>query len=394
MQMQITISDIIGNDTQYVQISGGTLLPPHLIYNISIYLQQTNWAINNIIDIDNPESSSVKLKYVDNITISNVITSASSTSVELLRCNNFTVSNVTVDETLENSALTFSTGVIRLIGCTNGSINNVFAKVTDSQHVIFLDELPAADYAGVVDIQTEDIVINNLVVDYQPSPNTPYSIVRMEETNRVSIVNPVIKRQTGHNIYLFYCDYTDTAGTDNIVINPVVHADSGDTYKHQIFFSEAGITNSKLVVNEALLNQSSIADAVANSEVSVYWTPKQNSYGMLDVALASSGRAWSPFTSSHAAIFENSGDTIVDIVGGDTSNTILAFSDTSAYGRGTIDYDHNTNSMTLRTNNSEKLFLNANTGSTGGTGSAGVGNQYVTLQIAGTNYKLLHDGTA
>ena len=30
---------------------------------------------------------------------------------------------------------------------------------------------------------------------------------------------------------------------------------------------------------------------------------------------------------------------------------------------------------------------------TGGTGSAGSGNQYVTLKINGVNYKLLHDGT-
>jgi hypothetical protein len=32
-------------------------------------------------------------------------------------------------------------------------------------------------------------------------------------------------------------------------------------------------------------------------------------------------------------------------------------------------------------------------GTTGGTGSAGAGNQYVELSIGGTTYKLLHDGT-
>jgi hypothetical protein len=32
-------------------------------------------------------------------------------------------------------------------------------------------------------------------------------------------------------------------------------------------------------------------------------------------------------------------------------------------------------------------------GTTGGTGSAGSGNQYVELEIAGTIYKVLHDGT-
>ena len=32
-------------------------------------------------------------------------------------------------------------------------------------------------------------------------------------------------------------------------------------------------------------------------------------------------------------------------------------------------------------------------GTTGGTGSAGAGNQYVELEINGTTYKVLHDGT-
>lgn len=33
-------------------------------------------------------------------------------------------------------------------------------------------------------------------------------------------------------------------------------------------------------------------------------------------------------------------------------------------------------------------------GATGGSGSAGVGNQYVELTINGTTYKVLHDGSA
>ena len=32
-------------------------------------------------------------------------------------------------------------------------------------------------------------------------------------------------------------------------------------------------------------------------------------------------------------------------------------------------------------------------GDTGGTGSAGAGNQYVELKIGATTYKILHDGT-
>jgi hypothetical protein len=32
-------------------------------------------------------------------------------------------------------------------------------------------------------------------------------------------------------------------------------------------------------------------------------------------------------------------------------------------------------------------------GTTGGTGSAGAGNTYVEINVNGTNYKVLHDGT-
>lgn len=35
----------------------------------------------------------------------------------------------------------------------------------------------------------------------------------------------------------------------------------------------------------------------------------------------------------------------------------------------------------------------AMTGSTGGTGSAGAGKQYVEITVSGSTYKVLHDGT-
>ena len=39
------------------------------------------------------------------------------------------------------------------------------------------------------------------------------------------------------------------------------------------------------------------------------------------------------------------------------------------------------------------LLDNVGPGTTGGTGSAGAGNQHVELTIDGVTYKLLHDGT-
>lgn len=49
--------------------------------------------------------------------------------------------------------------------------------------------------------------------------------------------------------------------------------------------------------------------------------------------------------------------------------------------------------VTLGRNGAEKLEVDSNTGSTAGAGSAGSGNQYVELKIAGVRYKLLHDGS-
>ena len=47
----------------------------------------------------------------------------------------------------------------------------------------------------------------------------------------------------------------------------------------------------------------------------------------------------------------------------------------------------------FKTTNTERMRIDANTGGTGGAGSAGAGNQYVELNINGSRYKLLHDGT-
>lgn len=39
------------------------------------------------------------------------------------------------------------------------------------------------------------------------------------------------------------------------------------------------------------------------------------------------------------------------------------------------------------------LFVPTSSGTTGGTGSAGAGNQYIEMEVDGVVYKVLHDGT-
>jgi hypothetical protein len=51
------------------------------------------------------------------------------------------------------------------------------------------------------------------------------------------------------------------------------------------------------------------------------------------------------------------------------------------------------NDLSLVAGAATNIRINSTTGSNGGTGSAGAGNQYVELNINGNRYKLLHDGT-
>jgi len=57
---------------------------------------------------------------------------------------------------------------------------------------------------------------------------------------------------------------------------------------------------------------------------------------------------------------------------------------------GTTDWNISSLSGTVRIGTNAVAH---SSGTTGGTGSAGAGNQYVELEIAGTVYKVLHDGT-
>jgi hypothetical protein len=67
---------------------------------------------------------------------------------------------------------------------------------------------------------------------------------------------------------------------------------------------------------------------------------------------------------------------------------------TSSSGYGTLWVKNNTpNTLHFKDDGGTEHAVATSSGTTGGTGSAGSGNQYVEIKIEGTTYKVLHDGT-
>lgn len=66
---------------------------------------------------------------------------------------------------------------------------------------------------------------------------------------------------------------------------------------------------------------------------------------------------------------------------------------TGGSGGNTYIVESSADTVDVYTNGNSRLTINNNTGATGGSGSAGAGNQYVELLLNGNRYKILHDGT-
>lgn len=92
-------------------------------------------------------------------------------------------------------------------------------------------------------------------------------------------------------------------------------------------------------------------------------------------------------------ILEHAGTQHVQLLSPNDGRAQFRWGDPDSDFQGAITYDHALDEMEFRTDGSIRMELDSNTGSTGGSGSAGAGNQYVELKIGGQRYKLLHDGT-
>ena len=62
-------------------------------------------------------------------------------------------------------------------------------------------------------------------------------------------------------------------------------------------------------------------------------------------------------------------------------------------GQNTLLYDNGTNTLIYRNLSGTSFYLPMSTGGVGGSGSSGAGKQFIAINVNGTTYKVLHDGT-
>ena len=86
----------------------------------------------------------------------------------------------------------------------------------------------------------------------------------------------------------------------------------------------------------------------------------------LEVISASSGRSWTPQSSTELVV-ERNGNCFLSIVGTNTANCMINFSDSDDENVGAIDYDHANNSMRFRVNDGTRMVISSN-GDIGGAG--------------------------
>ena len=113
---------------------------------------------------------------------------------------------------------------------------------------------------------------------------------------------------------------------------------------------------------------------------------------LVTVALGSSGITSPQLFGATGLLLESNGAVYQQIIGGASSSIAIYFGDAADGDAGGLIYSNTTDAMTFRASAATRFELNATTGATGGTGSAGAGKQYVELKIGGIRYKLLHDG--
>jgi hypothetical protein len=351
--------DNVGNNTVQVQISGGSLLPPHLLYGINYGIQDQDWQIANVIDANNPYASSIKIKYATNVNISNVQARSCAESVALYAVNNFSVTGVISDSSPDNGLAT--QGTISLYGCQNGTITGGSLVIDDQCHGVLCSTLDAANsYTGAL-LKTSDVLISGVNVDYRQTPGDEDQPFYLIDTDRVTIVSPVFKRATGLSQFLIYLKNVAGGGQDNAIVNPVVQNIAGDTFNYRTIFTDTGFTNTRIQLCKASFTD--VAPTTNNpvggsGTVIVSWDYLAGVLSFTPQIKASSGRSWSTL-STHLALWENSGAGLVDIVTGNTAVGSYRFSDSDAGGVGQVQYDHSTNEMSLVTNSSNRLYLSA-----------------------------------
>jgi hypothetical protein len=140
---------------------------------------------------------------------------------------------------------------------------------------------------------------------------------------------------------------TSTSGTDHTGVN---FGDSSDSNAGMIQY-----TNSS---NEMQIHTNG-SERVRIDEVGRVGINTTNPSAQLEVINGSSGRSWTPQSSTEFLV-ERNGNCFISIVGTNTANSMVNFGDAADENAGAIDYDHNNNSMILRVNAGTKMKISSN----------------------------------
>lgn len=107
------------SETAFVQISGGTTLPPHVIYSTTRAIGAKNYSIRNVRDYSSNNGATIKLKGVTGGVISNIHGRSVPSIVELLSCVNVTGNGNALEDQTNDPALGETQGAILYVGCHN-----------------------------------------------------------------------------------------------------------------------------------------------------------------------------------------------------------------------------------------------------------------------------------
>lgn len=350
-------------------LGDGSIDPPHQIYitggvEFQSICQRVSVVGNTDYSNGGITGSSYKFKGVNGFNISGNLSVSTTGGIELGYCTDGIVSGNAVRDLIEDSVSTISQGALRTYGCSNVEIDGFFVEMTGSgTQAVAMAPLAKTDVTPEPsdNVLNTDMILSNIVVDYKTGNTSPQAPFYLDTCQRVTILNPVIKRASGINQYLFNIQDNDaTQNTDDVrIITPTIRAESGDTYRSYGVFVESGSLNVRIVVDEARLinvdsKDSNFVSDAGTGTIFHRYAGFSNAGGK-----AVSGRTWD-LLSTHVHAFESSSDTLIEIVSGNANTGALRFGDVDATARGRVDYDHSTDTMTLHTNGSRRLSLSVN----------------------------------
>lgn len=131
---RLDIDGVHNTDTAFVQVSGGTTLPPHVVYSTTRGIGAANYAIRNIFDKTSVNGTTVKLKGVTGGTVENVHGDGVPGIVELLSCVNVTGDGHILENQSNDPALSETQSAFIMRGCEHCHLEGYVEQDASGAH--------------------------------------------------------------------------------------------------------------------------------------------------------------------------------------------------------------------------------------------------------------------